>query len=145
MNANTAIINIPTFDKKEPEFIQFAREGRVAGQIIYDGSVSEKDLRSLREIDVPVVLIDRKAGKHFPVVKIDYCNATKEAIKNLIKLGHERIGVITGSSKIYEFSEKLRGYEEALHEYSMPYNERLIKNDSGVPIDKLLGKSCRKK
>lgn len=113
---------------EEAEYIQFAREGRFAGEIIIDQMASKRELRLLAEMNVPTVLVDRRVpGLDLPVVRVNYCEAARKATSHLIGLGHKRIGVVSGTEKLFDFSEKLRGYAEALKAHDMPLDENLVK------------------
>jgi len=134
--------------KEEVEYIRLAREGRFDGMIIIDQMAKESEIRQLTEMNIPVVLVDRKiAGMDTPTVRIDYRRVVKEATCHLIGLGHRRIATLPVPSFLFEFKEKLAGYKEALKENMIPYDHDLVKNDlvpgncaeqTKIMVDKML-------
>jgi LacI family transcriptional regulator len=47
---------------------------------------------------------------------VDNTAATRDCVQHLLRLGHRRIGIITGSLSLQTASERLQGYKEALAE-----------------------------
>ncbi|NIA31302.1 MAG: substrate-binding domain-containing protein [Actinobacteria bacterium] len=113
---------------EEAEYIRFAREGRFAGEIIIDQTTSERELQILASIKMPTVLVDRKIPSlDFPVVRINYHEVVKKAISHLVGLGHKRIAVISGSEQLFDLSEKLVAYRQALKEHNIVFDPHLVK------------------
>lgn len=58
-------------------------------------------------------------------VSFDSKKGANIAVKHLLKLGHSRIGLISGMNSIIS-NERFQGYFEALLEYNVPYDEKLV-------------------
>ena len=112
---------------EEPEYLRFAREKRVAGEIIIDQKAGVEDLKKLERIAVPVILIDRKSPRlKFPVVRINYVDAVIQAVSRLVDLGHRHMGVISGDPVVFDYERKLRGFYQALSERHLVPDENHI-------------------
>ena len=113
--------------QSEPEYVRLVGESRYDGLVVIDQLAKKSDLQILSEAGIPVVLIDRKIdGLGLPSVCTDYHDITKKMVNHLIGLGHRRIVAITYSKTLYEFKEKLAGYEEALVENGIGVDPSLI-------------------
>jgi DNA-binding LacI/PurR family transcriptional regulator len=100
---------------RENQILRLLRQQRVAGLIIIPTrSDAEHGRRLKAEIHVPTVLLDMYVeGLGYDVVKLDNIAATRMATEHLIKLGHRRIGVLTGIAGLITSDDRLAGYLEA--------------------------------
>ena len=65
----------------------------------------------------PVLLLDRDFDEHsVSKVLLDHAFGVKAATKDLLRLGHRRIALITGSKEIRPTRERIRGFLEAYEE-----------------------------
>ncbi|MBX9588046.1 MAG: substrate-binding domain-containing protein [Hyphomonadaceae bacterium] len=67
----------------------------------------------LKDLPIPIVLIDRDVPPWLDAVMADHAHGTRVAAQHLLKLGHRRIAIITGPNELYPARERLRGYKEA--------------------------------
>lgn len=92
-------------------------------------SISEASTRTSKAVAAfgrPVVLLDRdsrklKAGS----VLLDHAAGVRDATEDLIRIGHRRIAMITGSTAIRPTRERLRGFTEAHDAAGIPLSEQL--------------------
>jgi len=102
-------------------------DGRCDGALVAFSRKSKK-LQKLAESDMPVVQIgstDVPSG----VASVSFADMEMacEATAHLIKLGHERIGILTGPVGLWDSAaEQLEGYRRAMKEADLPYGENLI-------------------
>jgi LacI family transcriptional regulator len=98
----------------EVERITLLRQRRVDALLL--SSVSDRAAETKRAVEhfrKPVVLLDRDFGAvRAGNVQLDHASGVREATEDLIRLGHRRIGMITGSTDIRPTAERLRGLEE---------------------------------
>lgn len=81
--------------------------------------------KTLRE--VPTVLLDCYAeDRSFPSVVPDEVQGGYEAIKHLLERGHRRIGFINHPHIIPATIGRLAGYQNALAEYGVAFDEALV-------------------
>lgn len=113
---------------REVERIELQRQRRVDALIL--SSISEASTRTTKALNTfkrPVVLVDRDQRKlHAACVLLDHAVGVREATADLIRLGHRRIAMITGSTAIRPTRERLRGFTEAHEAAGLPIAEELI-------------------
>jgi LacI family transcriptional regulator len=78
-------------------------------------------LGRLRELDIPVVVLDRNLPAEIPVSRVlsDHRSGMKAAGLHLLGLGHRRIGLIAGAA-VRPALERRSGLEEAFAELGLP-------------------------
>jgi DNA-binding LacI/PurR family transcriptional regulator len=94
-----------------------------------------KTLREFKKQEIPVVLIENSAPG-VSTVKIDNYNGAFAATEYLVKKGRKKIAIINGPIKVNDcdeeenpvFSDRLRGYKDALEDYRMKFRESLSFN-----------------
>ena len=78
-------------------------------------------LGRLRELDIPVVVLDRNLPAEIPVSRVlsDHRSGMKAAGLHLLNLGHRRMGLIAGAA-VRPSVERRAGLEEAFTERGLP-------------------------
>lgn len=94
-------------------------------------NASPQQLRALQEklknCQTPYVILDRAIHDvYHDYVAADHQLGGYLAAEHLYKLGHRRIGCITGSLSDYGSKRRLIGYQEVLKLHGIPYNPDLI-------------------
>ncbi|MCA1454223.1 LacI family DNA-binding transcriptional regulator [Bradyrhizobium sp. BRP22] len=87
----------------------------------------------LRELDIPIVLIDRAKPPWADAVMADHAGGMRAAVDHLLDLGHRRIALITGERGLYPASERIRGYREAYEARGLAPDPSLIQAGSFLP------------
>jgi len=109
--------------------LPFLRQQRVEGLlIIYHGS-EDDTYRLLAEIprSIPVVTTGYAQDRDNVVsVKVDTRTGAREATEHLIRLGHERIALVTGAPRAYETVQRNAGYRAALDAAGIPFRDELV-------------------
>ncbi len=133
---------------KEEFYIDVLRAESVDGIILPPISETDPVVHKLIEAGVPVVTVDRSlAQRAVDKVVVDNRRGAREAVEYLIKLGHRRIGLITGRLDVSTSRERLRGFKEAMSAHNIPLRENYIrggdfKQSSGRALaEELLGLS----
>ncbi len=114
-------LNSPTHIPK------FVAEHRVDGILII-GALEDETIRSLKEIDLPFLVIDY----HLPdaavdAVLVDNRRGARMATEHLVELGHHQLAFVGGAPLDHgNFSERLEGYREALIDAGLPIRDELI-------------------
>jgi LacI family transcriptional regulator len=104
-------------------------EGRVDGMILAGCELPQDLIRRMAEL-VPVVVVDN----HLPgvdSVATDNVGGGRRAVEHLIRLGHRRIGFVAETLDNLSFSERFRGYRDALEAAGIALEEDLVAE--GVP------------
>ncbi len=126
--------------RKEAAYLRVIREKRVDGLILSPSGGPLALLRSLLAGGTPVVLVDRRVrGVRTDTVLVDNRAGARAAVGHLLRLGHRRIGIISGPRQVFTARERLAGYVEALRNAGVPVDRRLIlegnfKADSGYAL-----------
>lgn len=123
---HTIFCNTDEDPAREDEYLRLLFAHQIDGLIISPTGTRSERLIRIGE-DVPIVLLDRQAdGLEAPLVGVDNEGGAYQATSHLIKLGHRRIGVVTGLQSISTLAERVRGYKRALREAGLPIDEALI-------------------
>ncbi|ARK10783.1 LacI family DNA-binding transcriptional regulator [Fibrivirga algicola] len=76
---------------------------------------------------IPLLFFDRViATDQSTSIVIDNAKAGYEATVHLLKLGRQRIMHVTGNLKRNVYADRLKGYRQALEDYNLPFDERLV-------------------
>lgn len=111
----------------EKEKLKFLLNKRVDGIIMVPTNNDITHIKEVSKKNIPIVLIDRMINDlECDVVAVDNINASYNAVEELIKNGHERIGIICGPKNIYTTKDRLKGYYRVMEDYNLNINEELI-------------------
>lgn len=106
----------------EAAHIALLSQRRVDGLVISVVDESEPDpLERLRELEIPIVVVDRNLPAEIPVSRVlsDHRSGMRAAGLRLLQLGHRRIGLIAGAN-VRPALERRAGLEEAFEAYGLP-------------------------
>lgn len=111
----------------ELAYLRTLQERNVDGIILSPSPQNEPTVRKLIESGVPMVLLENyDASLGAPRINIDDRAAAAVAVKHLIDLGHERIGIVAGNQALVSGRDRLRGYRDALTAAGLRVDEALI-------------------
>ncbi len=114
-NYSVSICNTELDEVKEKAYLEMLISRNIDGIIFMSTTLTNRDLKVLKEKRVPFVLIDKNDSvKKANVVYTDCRVATKEAIEYLIAMGNKNIAIMLDVKAKAESAEKLIGYKEAL-------------------------------
>jgi LacI family transcriptional regulator, galactose operon repressor len=106
----------------EAAHIALLSQRRVDGLVISVlDETHPEPLGKLRELEIPVVVLDRNLPAEIPVSRVlsDHRSGMKAAGLHLLHLGHRRIGLIAGAA-VRPALERRVGLEEAFASYGLP-------------------------
>lgn len=115
--------------EQEARSVEFLLSKQVDGIINIPMGNSSSHLTPAVEHQIPILLLDRPLDKLNDVVScvlIDNQRAARMAVRRLLDAGHRSIGVVVGPAGVYTAEMRLKGYREALEEYGIPFEERLV-------------------
>lgn len=123
---NTILCNLSYDSPKESTYVTMLRQRWVDG-VIYSGmGKNMKEILSLAEQKIPVVVVDKPIkGVPFSSVIIDNEKGAYEATHHLVELGHKRIAHITGLRELPNTPYRQQGYKKCLLEAGLSYEEQL--------------------
>ncbi len=112
---------------KEANYVANMVKGMVDGLLVVLPRNPADYTGSLTRRNFPFVLIDHQGnGEPCPAVGATNWQGAYDATEYLIKLGHSRIGFITGSMDLGAATERLAGYKSALRDQRIPQDAALI-------------------
>ena len=112
------------------ELTELVQRSHLAGLVLAPPMSEQMPLlRTLAAAGVPLVRIisaakDPKDG--YPCVFVDDRDAAYDITEHLIQLGHTRIGFLWGGKEHRSSPERFKGYEDALTDYRIPLDKKLI-------------------
>ena len=121
------VFKLPSSFKSASDYSQLYKERKVDGLIVLAPSVDQWLLKKLVTDKVPSVIVYSRDDE----LDINYIDANnhkgaKDAVNYLIKLGHKRIGMVTGSTTLICGRDRINGYLEALEDNNLNIDKRLI-------------------
>ena len=112
---------------KESAYVHMMARGLADGLLISLPREPEAYLKSLRQKGFPYVIIDHRSEEPSDCfVSADNYQGGYEATKHLIELGHQRIGIVTGWMDMVSAQDRLKGYQAALADAGIPFEEELL-------------------
>lgn len=130
------LFNTNSSKQREKTYTQLCRERRVDGVIIQGIRTDDPYLKEVVESDIPCVLIDIPLeSDHVSHVTTDNVLGAEKAVKHLIGLGHEKIGMINGHEFAFVSRERLQGYHRAIDKAGISFNPEYI-TDGGFTEEK---------
>ena len=94
---------------------------------ITDGTIIVAPVTGEFSTDAPIVSIDPlMSNPSYPAVHATNYQGSTDAMNYLLKLGHRRIGFISGRAELESSRRRLKGYREALEKAGLSVDESLI-------------------
>jgi LacI family transcriptional regulator len=114
--------------EQEKERIRLLCEKCVDGIIIIPSTGKGEHFNRLKELGIPVVLVDRLVEDFITdAVLADNINGSYSAVEHLINQGSRRIGYIGGDIRLTPARERDEGYRRALGDYCIPVEDEIIR------------------
>ena len=130
--------------------LNMIKEQRVKGLILtpandYSEDAENRKLKKqLKELDVPVVLLDRQVENSvWDGIYFENYMSAYSATEQLIKAGNRRIGVITGDLKLKIGRDRYQGYLQAMEDNNLKVEDKYVmQGDFTIERAYELMKSC---
>jgi LacI family transcriptional regulator len=113
-----------------------------AGLLAIFPNRASQHLTQLYKQGFPVVIIDDQEVQVTPWVGADNTTGAYNAVRHLIKLGHQRIAHISGPSEYLVSHDRYNGYHQALLEADIPLDPALVLEGNFLPPS---GRTCASK
>lgn len=116
--------------QKEIKNLNILYSRQVEG-IVITGLIEKHSIDFLKNISVPVVLVDMKPIPDFPAnyVYTDGEYAGYIGTRHLIEYGHKKIAIVNGPEIVSACTQLEAGYKKALKDYFVPLNPHYIFTD----------------
>lgn len=117
----------PDFQKLNPYDVFMIQEGYQASFVL-GFSLLDPWIEEFRTSHYPTVLFDNyiKGNPNVASVGCDNAEGFEHAVKHLVKLGHKKIGLISGPLDSYILRARYQAYIAALEKYGLEVNENYI-------------------
>jgi len=143
---NIILSNSDQNKEKELHLLNTMLGKQVDGIVFMGGNITADHVEEFAKSPVPIVLAGSiEESTQIPSVNIDYEEAVFDSVKEFINKGHKNIAFVVGPlHEPKNAQKKLKGYQRALQESGLPYNEELVVEgdytyDSGIEaFEKLL-------
>jgi LacI family transcriptional regulator len=100
--------------ERELELLRIFQQRRVDAIIMTTSSEEDAELsKRIKQLDIPVVLLDREIPRELDAVTIDHRRGVCAATEYLLGLGHTRIALLTGNPTMRPARERIAGFKEA--------------------------------
>jgi LacI family transcriptional regulator len=115
-------------DPAGPEAVyrRVVRSCHLDGVVVASAREDDPLIARLGNDRVPFVLVGRHTDDCVSYVDIDNIAAARMAVEHLIRLGHRRIGAITGPLNMTSGTDRLKGYRQALEAHRLPLEDALV-------------------
>lgn len=112
-------------EEKEKIYLDYLLDNKIGGIIFAEG-ISMATIEQAQKC-TEVVLIDRHSREGvISEVSSDNYNGGRQATEYLLQLNHRNIGFIGGPKTWPSAEDRLRGYQDALKAYHLPFREELV-------------------
>ena len=129
------LITNPRYRTEEMSHVDPVVNGLTAGLILVVPTVPSSYIQSMLKQNFPHVVIDQSetSGPSGSYVDTTNWQGAYTATEYLVKLGHTRIGFITGLMSLRSAVDRLDGYKTALYDNGITVDENLIIEGDYLP------------
>ncbi|NOU95758.1 substrate-binding domain-containing protein [Paenibacillus sp. LMG 31456] len=121
---------------KEIEYISILKQKYIDGIIIATGLKNDNAIKELIDSKIPVVMLSRDVPSlAVNTVVVDDFLGAYQATWFLKELEHEKIAMITEDVNFPAVKARVLGYQEALEEAGIRYDEKLVIKNNATYID----------
>lgn len=127
-NLSVLVCNSNLNEKKENDFISLMLAEDVAGLIISPVNEQSGALTDAAKNGLPIVAIDRRmSSPKIDAVLADNQRGAYVAIQHFNRLGHQRIGIVSGPQHLTSGRERYVGFLQAMQEGGLTVDPALVK------------------
>ncbi|HTS60397.1 MAG TPA: LacI family DNA-binding transcriptional regulator [Candidatus Acidoferrales bacterium] len=120
--------------EREVRVVRSFEERRVDGIIVTSSRVGALYMPLMEHLRIPVVLLNNQHPSEFAhSVLIDNVEASLQATRHLIQLGHRRIAYLGDRLGHQSDTERCAGYRRALEEAGLKFEPALVVHGDGMP------------
>ena len=118
---------VGTKEDEEKIFPRVSRRGFLDGVLVQTGQIGDQLIDRLVNSNMPLVIVGRPFhADGVSYIDVDNSDAAYNAVSHLIRLGHQRIGTITGPANNTTGIDRQEGYLRALTERHRVVDESLV-------------------
>ncbi|GGH12100.1 LacI family DNA-binding transcriptional regulator [Paenibacillus segetis] len=110
---NVILCNSDEDRVKEQTYLDMLQQNYVNGIIVSSNTMTAEQIR---ELNIPVVSIDREISKGLPTIVVENMKGASKATHFLMNKGCSRIAHIRGPQGVVNAEERCEGYREVVHQ-----------------------------
>ncbi|HWO98385.1 MAG TPA: LacI family DNA-binding transcriptional regulator [Bacillus sp. (in: firmicutes)] len=116
-------------------YLQMLREKQVDGIVFVSDWMTDAYYRTIKGMELPVVLVSSQSAYPLPYVKVNDYKASYDAVSYLIQHGHTYIGMIAGTKEDpLTTVPRVRAFKQALQDHQLYIDEcSIVYGDFGFP------------
>jgi LacI family transcriptional regulator len=119
--------NTDESEAKEDKYANILVQRQVDGVLLVPACGNARTIRYMDNNNIDVVVLDRRISeKETNLVCSDSENGARELTELLIKLGHQKIAIITGPDNVSTATDRVVGYRQALQNAGLSENEQVF-------------------
>ena len=123
-NYTVIYCNTDESETKEEKYANILAQRQVDGVLLVPAGGNDRTIKFFESNGISVVVLDRRIpGVETDFVCSDSVDGAKLLVKLLIRLGHKRIAIITGTKSVSTSVDRVTGYKQALKEAGLSDNE----------------------
>jgi LacI family transcriptional regulator len=119
------LCNSDSDGSREVDYLGLLAEQRVRGILVTPVGDDVSQLEQFRR-RIPIVLVDRAAGKDWCSVGVDDVDGGMLAVTHLIEQGHRRVAFIGGPMHTVQVADRLRGSHSAFETAGLPPKDLVV-------------------
>lgn len=113
--------------ENEKHYIEALIKRTIDGLIIASPAIGQGDIDYLLERNhIPYLLIDQNPVNDGDRVETDDLMGVSLAMDHLLKLGHTKIALVTGTEATDNLQRRFQAYKAALQAHGLPFDEKLV-------------------
>lgn len=113
---------------KNSDYLKNFYERKVDGLIIVAPNVNSIQFELIEKDDIPVVLAGERTSHRISYVDADNERGGELAVEYLYRMGHRKIGMITGTSTMRNAIDRLNGFLNAMRKFGLEIRKDWIIN-----------------
>ncbi|WP_456276885.1 LacI family DNA-binding transcriptional regulator [Bacillus sp. AK128] len=125
-NYNILLCETDSNPERENIYFDLVRKKMADGIISMDPAVNVETLKKLAEKHAIIQCSEYAEESDIPYITIDNEEASYQAVKHLLKLGHEKIALINSDEKYLYARQRKLGYQKALEEFGVDVKDEYI-------------------
>jgi LacI family transcriptional regulator len=128
------ILNISQEKDVYTQVEQMIKRQWADGYLLVSLHLQEEELKKLKRFHVPIALLD-DFSPTFDSVSFDNKKGAYKATEYLIKKGYQRVAFLSGQISSFPVRDRIEGYQRALKDYKIPFEENLIVSGDSMDRD----------
>jgi LacI family transcriptional regulator len=124
---NVIFCNTDESEAKQSKYLTILLQKQVDGILLVPARSTVKSVKLIQQQGVEVVVLDRQVPyAQVDVVRCDSEQGAYHLTRYLLKLGHQRVAILTGPEGVSTATDRVAGYRRALVEVGKEITEALI-------------------